>query len=370
MWVWVFLYIMFGLLFIPLAWVAKAHASRRTSPNSQLYPSVTVIKPVKGINEFSEENFRSWLSQSYPGKIEFIFSFQDPKDPAIPLAEGLKAQFSLAIIVNEIREGFSGKASNLFYGVANSQSDFLIFSDADTMAPENTVLEIAHRAVRGKSIVSCLPVHTKAEGIWARLYTTVWNSTLLGLWAPAMHIGKAPGVAGGTVGFYREDLAKIGGVLPFANYVAEDLKMGALFKEAGFNFVLGPSIESKVGQFSFKNYWNALMRASFVSWNSENGGKIKSILLYSFACGYAPLLIYGIFGDHGFIAPCLSMLGVRMISLTFFDSLAEKRLRVSLFTLFNDLVAISALIVSLFRRELIWAGVSYQIEGSGRMRRI
>ena len=46
------------------------------------YPSVTVVRPVKGTDVEQEVNFRAALDTGYPGEIETIFVFEDESDPA------------------------------------------------------------------------------------------------------------------------------------------------------------------------------------------------------------------------------------------------------------------------------------------------
>jgi ceramide glucosyltransferase len=370
MWIWTLTYFSLGALFIPLSRAAMQKARATTTGASAHKPSITIIKPVRGVNDSTQEAFESWLNQDYEGRLEFIFSFQEPNDPALALLEKHRTDSKFQILINEIREGFSGKGSNLYYGVESARSEYLIFSDADTIASPSAVREIVNRTRKGESMVSCLPAHTHPKSLWAKLYAMVWNWTLIGLWAPAMLKEKAPGVAGGTVGFYREDLESIGGVSGFANYVAEDLRMGALFKAKGFKLVLGPVIESKVGRLTFRQYWNALMRGSFVSWSADTGGIGKSVLVHVFAYGYAPLIIYGLIANPKILPPTMFMLAARMVFLAWYDYLAEGRLRIPVFALFNDLMTLVTLIVSLSSRQLSWANVQYRITNSGQMVRI
>ncbi|RYZ74465.1 MAG: glycosyltransferase [Proteobacteria bacterium] len=370
MWYWAALYFLFGVIFVPLANRAKANAERATprSPeDSTSYPSVIVIRPVKGTNASTEEAWRSWLSQTYPGKLTYVFSFQDPNDIGISLAKKLYAEADVEILVHAIRDGFSGKASNLHYGVENSESEFLIFSDADMIAKSDTISEIVARARKGSAIVSCLPIHTHPKNLWARLYATVWNSVLVGLWATSMSLKKAPGVAGGTVAFYRSDLDSIGGVAAFSDYVAEDLKMGALFKSKGFEFILGPIIQTKVGKISFTQYWNALMRGAYVSWTSAEVGILRTIGLQLFSYGYAVVLIYGLLWQRDLLPGALAILFLRMLFLSWFNFLAEGKFRLPLMTFFNDVMTLIILVVSICQRQLSWAGVKYKVTHDGRM---
>src|SRR4051812_48845733 len=56
------------------------------SPRLQAYPSVTVVRPVKGRDVDAEANFEAALATGYPGDVETIFLFDDEQDPGYPVA--------------------------------------------------------------------------------------------------------------------------------------------------------------------------------------------------------------------------------------------------------------------------------------------
>ena len=59
---------------------------RERPPPLAEYPSVTVIRPVKGADVEQRENFAAALDTGYPGEIETVFVFEDEEDPGHPLA--------------------------------------------------------------------------------------------------------------------------------------------------------------------------------------------------------------------------------------------------------------------------------------------
>src|SRR4051812_44262054 len=68
--------------------MSRALGRRRRRPKTaQLlhYPSVTVIRPVRGADVGAEENVAAALDTGYPGDVETIFVFDDDGDPGLPL---------------------------------------------------------------------------------------------------------------------------------------------------------------------------------------------------------------------------------------------------------------------------------------------
>src|SRR3954462_7755396 len=44
-------------------------------------PAVTVLKPLKGRDDFTESCLRSWLEQDYRGRVQILFGVASAQDP-------------------------------------------------------------------------------------------------------------------------------------------------------------------------------------------------------------------------------------------------------------------------------------------------
>ncbi len=63
-----------------------AEARRERGRLSQ-FPSISVIRPVRGADVGAAENYAAALDNGYPGEIETIFVFDDADDPGYPIAQ-------------------------------------------------------------------------------------------------------------------------------------------------------------------------------------------------------------------------------------------------------------------------------------------
>ena len=137
---WVFLImgtvvpVVFFAFFRIISNVKKCYEYSNNIPISDFSEAISIIKPMKGGNEFTFINFLSWINQDNKSNspIEYIFSY-DKGDSGIKYAQAVQYT-NKKILSNPIIEGFTGKMSALVQGLKNSSYDLLIFSDGDTRA--------------------------------------------------------------------------------------------------------------------------------------------------------------------------------------------------------------------------------------------
>ena len=82
-----------SLLLALWQWVAASRfpLHQRIQPKPSV-PSVTILKPLKGLDDNTIGCLRTWLTQTYPGKLEVLFGVASPDDPACePVRQLLKA---------------------------------------------------------------------------------------------------------------------------------------------------------------------------------------------------------------------------------------------------------------------------------------
>src|SRR3979411_2767809 len=87
----------------------------RARPLTSYAPPVSLLKPVKGIDFASDENFYSFCQQDYPD-YEIVFAVNDDSDPAVPLIRRLAAEFpdrQIRLITGASQIGSNKKVNNL-----------------------------------------------------------------------------------------------------------------------------------------------------------------------------------------------------------------------------------------------------------------
>src|SRR5262245_16898827 len=56
-------------------------------------PPLTLLKPLKGVEDGLEANLRSFYEQDYPGDLQIVFASSEAGDPAMALARTIAADY-------------------------------------------------------------------------------------------------------------------------------------------------------------------------------------------------------------------------------------------------------------------------------------
>src|SRR5215471_13726044 len=106
-----------SLYYLLCLWGAGSFRSapRARARNTQGFPPVSMLKPLKGVDPEIYDSFRSHCLQDYP-EYEIIFGVSDTDDPAVASVRQLQQEFSgrrIELVVCPQKLGANIKVSNL-----------------------------------------------------------------------------------------------------------------------------------------------------------------------------------------------------------------------------------------------------------------
>lgn len=211
---------------------------RRRAPALRSCPSVTILKPLHGIEPGLYENLASFCAQDYPGPVQIIFGVQDPVDPAIAAVRRLidaSPAEDLELVINPHPHGVNRKVANLINMAPAIRHEVVVLADSDMrVEPDYLTRVLAVLEQPGVGLVTCLYRGAPASGLWALLASMAIDYHFL----PSILVGLGLGIArpcfGSTIALRRETLAAIGGFEAFADQLADDNAVGEAVRRAGW----------------------------------------------------------------------------------------------------------------------------------------
>jgi ceramide glucosyltransferase len=263
-----------GLAYLLLAlWGTRnfVHYWRRKSVDAGFAPDVTILKPVKGVDQRMYAGLVSHCRQEYAGKFEIVFGVSSLNDPAVSEIERLQAEFpDCAIRLVECRErlGTSGKVSNLVQMLREAKYEHVLINDSDIrVSPKylTRVMQCFSDASVGMVTAPYIGRTAETGGaltVWSRLEALGISTDFLPgvLTARRLEGGIRFGL-GSTLATSKGMLADAGGLEPLAEYLADDYEMGARIAEAGYRVELSNEVvETTVPEYHYRGFRDHQLR--------------------------------------------------------------------------------------------------------------
>ncbi|AFE04282.1 ceramide glucosyltransferase [Corallococcus coralloides DSM 2259] len=234
---------------------------RRAAPPMKHFepPSVTVIRPIRGLDVDARENVRALLELDYPGEWEVLFVFDSEDDPAfLPTREEVAARPTRAkrvelIVAGEPPAGMTGKLNAMQVGVACSRCQLLAFSDSDTRPSPGVLTALVGALLEDRETgATFAPIYAAAD---APLAGDVGYGLLVNAWygasvaCTAEPDGSLPFIMGQLMVFRRQALEAIGGVGCAVGQFVDDMYLGRRLYLAGWkNRVVHAPLRVVTGQ--------------------------------------------------------------------------------------------------------------------------
>ena len=346
-------------------------------------PSITVIRPVKGLDTGAEDNIRAFLTMDYPGRLELLFVVDSEEDPAYPAIKRLIAEHpTTAQRVELLFSGSppprrTGKLNAMLVGVAAATGELLAFSDSDSRPTKDLlgrlVSELLARPDAGCTfapVVAAADRPTAGDVAYGLLLNAWYGPTVS--WA-AEPRGELDFIMGQLMVCRRQALDAVGGVGVAEGQFVDDMVIGrALWKAGWKNVVIEAPLRIVIGGMGPLLFWKTFRR-----WMLFGEGGLSFRFTWpnwvrGIACwiAWAALCVALATGD-------LATAGLALLPIAFsvWTQASLQRAhhgpRIALHQLWVPavlpLVAGLAALAARVNRRVDWRGRSYELDGQARL---
>ena len=253
-------YIILAIAAIPgvyylLAIYSAAHyfhvAWRENPPNSDFFPPISCLKPIRGLDDDAYENYASFCRQDYP-EYEIIFCV-DPGDPALPVLEKLVADFperKIRLILGSGRNAINDKVGRLTRLVSEAKYDILSITDGDIRVGPDYLRAVAH-AFRDPKVggATTLYVSTEETSFVQELQSIAMTSDFFAGILVAWQLDGVKFMFGQSILTTKQRIAGFGGYEVLENRPADDLNVGRMVAAQGCEVKLLPYVVKTVADF-------------------------------------------------------------------------------------------------------------------------
>jgi ceramide glucosyltransferase len=251
-------------IYAGIAAVAMPFFSKRTCARQPGWSSVSVLKPLCGIEPRLYENLVTFCEQAHPC-FQLLFGVSSPVDPAIAVVRRLQAAYShrdIELVVDSRVHGSNLKVSNLINMLERARHAIVVLADSDiAVKPDYLDTVTAPLADPDIGVVTCLYRAQSVGGFWPRVGALFINEWF----APSVRVAHAGGSRrfgfGATLALRRSTLEGIGGFEALKDCLADDYWLAEHARTLGFNTVLSPvMVDTDVIEPTFSTLWLREMR--------------------------------------------------------------------------------------------------------------
>ncbi len=226
--------------------------SAKNSSNSGFTPPVSILKPVRGLDPDAYENFASFCRQDY-SDYELLFCVGDKDDPVLAVLQKLALDFPehrIRVLFGSGGKGSNDKVVKLARLVSEAQHEVVVISDSDVrVQPDYLRRVVAPLADPKVGAVTCFYGPIEDKTLTDSLQTVGMFSDFYAGIVVARQLDGVKFTLGPTIATTRTRLAGFGGYASIDHRPADDLLVGRLISEQGYEVVLLSYTISTVADF-------------------------------------------------------------------------------------------------------------------------
>ncbi len=294
--------------------------------SGSVLPTMSVLKPLYGLEPELEENLATFCEQDYPS-YEVFFAVRDPADPAAEIARRVieaHPSCTASVVTGGGAQLRNPKIANLSAALPSTKGEIIVIADSDMRANREYLRGVA------------APFADERVGAVTAIYAARSIGSLAS-WLGAMYVNEqfVPSVLvatllqplrfafGATMAVRRSVLTEIGGVTAIGGTIADDYTLGRLVSAHGYRVALAGTIpQTLISETSVRDLLTREIRWARTIRSVRPAGYVGSVVTFP--------LVFAVF-DLLFLPGVMLGAALLIASLTArvaLDVLAHRMLRV------------------------------------------
>jgi ceramide glucosyltransferase len=242
-------------------WAVWRYTGRNKVPiaHDAALPPLTLLKPIKGLEDELEQNLRSFYEQDYPAPLQIVFASTEASDPGIAVACKLAALYPNVpseFVLARADFGMNPKVCNIHAALHVARHDWVLQSDANVRLPAGYLRELTGQMLAQQaSLIGSVVIGIGERSLGAKLE----NLQLTSFTAPGLCMAKELAditcVLGKSMLFRRSELDALGGLTLVKDVLAEDYVLAQIYEQHGRRVALSTTTVANVNvNTSFKQF--------------------------------------------------------------------------------------------------------------------
>lgn len=205
-------------------------------------PALSLLKPIKGVEEELEQNLRSFFEQRYPGPLEIVFSSETADDPGIVVARRLSAEYpevDTRFVLCDVDFGLNPKVANLAAAYHAARYELVMQSDANVRARPGYLEAIVRELLaENATLLSSIVLGQGERSIGAALENLQLTALIGPSMCTALHVAGVNCVVGKSMLMRKADIDDLGGMEALRDILCEDFILGQRVQNSGRKVLL------------------------------------------------------------------------------------------------------------------------------------
>ncbi len=206
------------------------------------WPALSVLKPVKGLEEELEQNLRSFFEQDYPSPLQLVFASTEPGDEAIVVARRLAAEYperDVRFVISDPSFGMNPKVANIAGALRAAAHDLVLQTDANVRIRPGYLRAVVQEFLENDAdMLGSLIAGSGEQSLGAALDNIQLTTFTTPGICLASEIAGIECVIGKSMLFRRAELEALGGLALVKDVLAEDYVLGQTYQSAGKKVML------------------------------------------------------------------------------------------------------------------------------------